>query len=94
MLLSPPRRISVNRKDIFHIFLDGACTERRLDEEWSGTSIGGVVFNEHGNGVGCFGEVLPPLVTDAWRREDKEQLIFEAELMPYVTVCCGFVSVE
>jgi len=40
--------------------------------------MGGVLFDEHGVGLGSFGEIFPPSVTTAWQRIGKEQLIFEA----------------
>lgn len=84
VLLARPRLISVAQKATFHIFLDGACPEAQQGVEWCGTSVGGVLFDEHGVGLGSFGEILPPSVTKAWQRAGKDQLIFEAELLPYV----------
>ncbi len=84
VLLAPPRLITVEKRSTFHVFLDGACTEYQPDEAWCGTSIGGVMFDEQGRGVGSFGEVLPQEIVAVWKQGDKEQLIFEAELLPYV----------
>ena len=64
--------------------MDGACSEKKDEDEWSGTSIGGVLFDEAGKAVECFGEVLPDEITAAWAGKQKEQLVFEAEVFPFL----------
>ena len=83
VLQAKPRVISVEAKPTYHLFLDGACTAK-VPGAWSGTSIGGVLLDSHGAGVGSFGEMLPDSVTNVWGKEHQEQLIFEAEIMPFV----------
>ena len=83
VLDAPPRRISATPRTTYYLFLDGACTEPKADE-WSGTSIGGIMFDEQGRGVGCFGEVLGDDITAKWSGDGRTQLVFEAEVMPYV----------
>ena len=84
VLLAPPRGISVGAGETFFLFLDGACTEHGEGSEWTGTSIQGVLFGQTGSCYGCFGELLCEQVTDAWSGLGKKQLIFEAEVMPYL----------
>lgn len=82
---SPARRIDTFPRPTMFLFLDGACSEKKDEDEWSGTSIGGVLFDEAGKAVECFGEVLPPdEITAAWAGKQKEQLVFEAEVFPFL----------
>ena len=84
ILRNKPRRIDTSDKETMFLFLDGACSPKSFEEHWSGTSIGGVVFDSSGRALECFGEVLPDPVTEAWSRKMKEQLVFEAEILPYL----------
>ena len=58
-------------------------------DEWSGTLIGGVLFDPTTRALQCFGEILPSAVTEAWSGKTKEQLVFEAEVFPYLV---GFLA--
>ena len=84
VLHSKPRRIDTSTKETMFLFLDGACSPKSNDDAWSGTSIGGVIFDHSGRALQCFGEMLPASITDAWAMKVKEQLVFEAEIFPYL----------
>eukprot|EP00438_Fugacium_kawagutii_P010273 Skav225670 [mRNA] locus=scaffold1924:267746:268871:- [translate_table: standard] len=76
-----PKRISVAKKKTFLLFLDGACE----GEDCAQTcSIGGVLVDKEHGPVACFGEVVPKAVVDMWKERGSKQLIFEAEILPYV----------
>ena len=76
-----PRRVDTSLKETMLLFLDGACSPKDPLQEWSGTSIGGVLFDMSGKAIQCFGEVLSDEVTRAWSGQKKEQLVFEAEVL-------------
>ena len=70
VLMAPPRQISTRKGEQQYLFLDGACEERG-----SQTLIGGVLFDEFGAGVACFGEILPTHITSVWQTRGVKQLI-------------------
>jgi len=80
VLQQPPRRISVEDAPTLILFLDGACEE----DSGQKTSIGGLLCDMSGRGLFCFGETLPEEIVDKWSARGVKQLIFEAELLPYV----------
>eukprot|EP00435_Cladocopium_sp_Y103_P074393 s19_g48.t1 len=80
---SPPRKIDFLETETFYLFLDGACTDFSETLSWSGTSIGGVLVYPDGTIRECFGEMLPRELLKEWGRDDQQQYIFEAEVMPY-----------
>ena len=65
------------------MFLDGACTDASSGNSWCGTSIGGVLVFPDGSVRECFGEILPPEWMRDWGKDQQQQYIFEAEIMPY-----------
>ena len=79
-----PRKIDTHDRPTMFLFLDGACSVKLASEPWSGTSIGGVLFRDDGVALECFGEVLPDEITEAWSGKTKEQLVFEAEVLPFL----------
>ena len=83
VLCGPPREITVRARNTYHVFLDGACTPRDELNEWSGTSIGGVLCDNGGNILRFFGEVLSNDITSRWSEGVREQLVYEAEVLPY-----------
>ena len=83
VLKGPPREINIMGRDTCRIFLDGACTPKDNSVAWSGTSIGGVLCDNSGNILRFFGEVLPDSITSRWSEGIREQLVYEAEVLPY-----------
>ena len=63
--------------------MDGACTDFDVNEPWSGTSIGGVLVFPDGSVRSCFGELLAQELMRTWGRDEQQQYIFEAEVVPY-----------
>ena len=81
---APPRRVEVLDRDTVYIFLDGACTcAGEEDGDWTGTSIGGVLVDKSGNPISHFGFVIPEDIVSTWGPADKQQYIFEAEVLPF-----------
>ena len=77
---APPRRVEVQDKPTFLLFLDGACE----GGEGQQASIGAVLCDQSGRGIACFGEQLPDDILGMWRQRNIKQLIFQAETMPYL----------
>ena len=84
VLRSKPCRIDTSTKETMFLFLDGACSPKCSEGQWSGTSIGGVIFDPSRRALECFGEMLPDPVTETWSKKMKEQLVFEAEIFHYL----------
>ena len=55
VLSSKPRRVDTQSRDTMLLFLDGACSPKSEGQEWSGTTIGGVLFEISGRALQCFG---------------------------------------
>ena len=83
ILCGPPREVNVVARETFHVFLDGACTPKDESNAWSGTSIGGVLCDNAGNILRFFGAVLSDDITSCWSEGVREQLVYEAEVLPY-----------
>ena len=83
MLSGPPRRIDYLDSETYYLFLDGACTDASGENSWCGTSVGGVLVFPDGSVRECFGEILPPEWMRSWGKDEQQQYIFEAEIMPY-----------
>ena len=80
---SVPRSVSVSDSPSKLLFIDGAC-EPSIDGGLPKVSVGGVLFDSNGKGMKCFGETLPERVVKAWSNGHKRQLVFEAEVLPYL----------
>ena len=48
------------------------------------TSVGGLLCSKLGEGIGCFGGYLPEDVVTKWSNGVRTQLVFEAEILPYL----------
>ena len=83
LLDSPPREIRAQDGGTLFLFLDGACEPASNAEEGLITSVGAVLVNECGQGLHFFGLRLPREVTGPWSGGNKENLVFEAEVLPY-----------
>lgn len=104
ILQGPPREIDTAARPTLHLFLDGACTPKDEQGTWSGTSIGGVLCDNDGNILRFFGEVLSDEITRCWSGGSREQLVYEAEVLPYAVAlhvwrshldgCCLFVYID
>ena len=81
VVLGSPRKVSVGVTECFHVFLDGACERKNGGH----TAVGGVLVNDAGEFVSCFGEELPGTLTRFWagRGRDDKSVIFEAEVLPF-----------
>ena len=56
-----------------------------MDEPYNPvTSVGGLLCSKLGEGIGCFGEYLPDDVVTNWANGVRTQLVFEAEILPYL----------
>ena len=83
ILCGPPREVNILSRATFHVFLDGACTPKVASDDWTGTSIGGVLCDNAGSILCFFGEVLSDDITACWSEGVREQLVYEAEVLPY-----------
>ena len=86
VLHAAPRTIETSHRKVFYLFLDGACAPSSNNEEWSGTSVGAVLADSHGDILRFFGHVISPDLVASWGRRHKTQYTFEAEFLPY-TLC-------
>ncbi len=104
VLEAPPRCIAVGDRGTWFLYLDGACSEPDDSVDWSGTSVGGVLIDHHGNPVRFFGEVLDQDTVIKWGTPGQKQFVFEAETLPYalslyiwrhlLQSCCIFVFID
>ena len=78
-----PREVRARASETFHLFIDGACEPADGESSELVTSIGGVLLDERGKGLRFFGMRLPREVTSAWAAGVKQNLVFEAEILPY-----------
>ena len=79
-----PREIRVETAETLYLFIDGACEPDKDGGSLPRTSIGGVLLDGSGRGLYFFGAVLPKDVVSAWSGGRRTQLIFEAEILPYL----------
>ena len=77
-----PRQVSCWPRDTFLLFFDGAC-EPNPTGGLPVTSIGGVLFSPGGRIHSCFGRLVPDDVVSVWASGGRQQLVFEAEVLPY-----------
>ena len=80
---APPREIRAKDGGTLLLFVDGACEPSSDHSTNSVTSIGAILVNELGQGLHFFGLRLPVAVTGPWSGGCKENLVFEAEVLPY-----------
>ena len=80
---SPPREIRAADGGTLLLFVDGACEPSLKAEETMVTSVGAVLVDEMGHGLHFFGLQLPSTVTRPWSGGSKQNLVFEAEVLPY-----------
>ena len=79
---SPPREIRAKDVGSLLLFVDRACEPSSERGETLVTSIGAVQVNQLGQGLHFFGLRLPMEVTGPWSRGSKQNLVFEAEVLP------------
>ena len=77
-----PRVVSCKDAQTFYMFFDGACEP--ADGGHMKTTVGGVLFGPNGQCLSCFGREVPQCVTAHWSGGKRKQLVFEAEVMPYL----------
>ena len=80
----PPREVLAKQDYTFHLFVDGVCEPTSAARDEFVTSKGAVLIGPNGKGIHFFGLELPACVTRAWCGGKRRQLIFEAEVLPYV----------
>ena len=77
-----PRCISCKDSQTFYMFFDGACEP--AGDGLVKTTVGGVLFGPDGRALSCFGREVPACVSAHWSGGERTQLVFEAEVMPYL----------
>ena len=83
VLSGPPRVISCDSCETFHLFLDGVCSEPSPKDAWSATSVGAVLANDKGQIIRFFGHVVDNSLVKTWSSESQVQHVFEAEVLRY-----------
>ena len=66
------------------LHVDGACQPCQGEGGNWVTSVGAILIDSSGRGLRFFGMHLPAMVTDEWGRCGRQQLVFEAEVLPYL----------
>ena len=63
-------------------------------QQWTGTSVGGVLADNDGRILFYFGHVVDKELVATWGPPDGTQHIFEAEVLPYAlgSYCLGCYS--
>eukprot|EP00435_Cladocopium_sp_Y103_P003802 s2711_g1.t1 len=81
---APPRVITTSEDPPLLLFLDGACEPLREGDVDLVTSVGAILLDSNGKGLKYFGMRLPDEVTSVWGADGRRQLVFEAEVLPYL----------
>eukprot|EP00435_Cladocopium_sp_Y103_P036446 s2670_g9.t1 len=81
---APPRVIRTADEPHFLLFLDGACEPGTEGDQTLVTSVGAVLLDARGAGVRFFGLRIPDDITGVWAGNGRQQLVFEAEVLPYL----------
>ena len=77
-----PRVVTYKAAQTYYMFFDGACEPAEGGN--MKTTVGGVLFGPNGGALSCFGREVPQCVTSHWSCGKRKQLVFEAEVMPYL----------
>ena len=81
---APPRLVTTAWEPTLMLFVDGACEPAPDSEAGLVTSVGAILLDCNGKGLKFFGMSLPDEVTNEWGRNGRRQLVFEAEVLPYL----------
>ena len=81
---APPREITTSSEPPLLLFIDGACEPAGDDGGGMRTSVGAILIDAQGHGMKFFGLHLPDEVVDHWGSGGRRQLVFEAEVLPYL----------
>eukprot|EP00435_Cladocopium_sp_Y103_P075041 s103_g53.t1 len=81
---APPRVISTAHEPHYLLFVDGACEPESDGDTNLVTSVGAILIDASGAGLKYFGLRLPSEVTSVWAGDGRKQLVFEAEILPYL----------
>ena len=81
---APPREVTTTEQPPLLLFVDGACEPSTETGEDMVTSVGALLLESNGKGLKFFGLHLPGEVTSEWAGNGRKQLVFEAEVLPYL----------
>lgn len=81
---APPREITTSSEPPLLLFIDGACEPADATGDRMRTSVGAILIDAQGRGINFFGLHLPDEVVDHWGSGGRRQLVFEAEVLPYL----------
>ena len=81
---APPRVVTTSCEPSLLLFVDGACEPVADSSDVMVTSVGAILIDHMGRGLRFFGLHLPDEVTAEWGRSGRRQLVFEAEVLPYL----------
>eukprot|EP00435_Cladocopium_sp_Y103_P032478 s3318_g8.t1 len=80
---APPREVTTADEPPLLLFVDGACESATDKSRDLITSVGAILIDSNGVGLHFFGLHLPDEITSEWGRGGR-QLVFEAEILPYL----------
>eukprot|EP00435_Cladocopium_sp_Y103_P061413 s1136_g23.t1 len=81
---APPRTVTTTDDPPLLLFVDGACEPLSEGDNNLVTSVGAILLDSNGKGLRYFGMRLPDEVTAVWGADGRRQLVFEAEVLPYL----------
>ena len=81
---APPREVTTACEPPLLLFVDGACEPAGTDSDSMITSVGAILIDAQGRGMKFFGLRLPDEIVEEWASGGRRQLVFEAEVLPYL----------
>lgn len=81
---APPREVTTSSEPPLLLFIDGACEPSDASGVNMITSVGAILLDAQGQGMKFFGLHLPDEVVAEWSSGGRRQLVFEAEVLPYL----------
>ena len=81
---APPRVVTTASEPPLLLFIDGACEPADTTGDTMTTSVGAILIDAQGQGMQFFGLQLPDEIVEEWACGGRRQLVFEAEVLPYL----------
>lgn len=84
VLTSKPRTVISDARPTCSLFLDGACEPSEANGGMPVTTIGGILYDNWGRAIKAFGTRISNDILQKWSAGKRRQMIFEAEVLPYL----------
>ena len=81
---APPRVVTTASEPPLLLFIDVACEPADTTGDTMTTSVGAILIDAQGQGMQFFGLQLPDEIVEEWACGGRRQLVFEAEVLPYL----------